>query len=118
MKSYRQLNFFILWNINLDSVKSYVYYTHSSHPHSFSAAFPVLLQLSKALMIVHCNTKHFPLQLSAHIFCCLRFSAIAVLFQTASESIISRHFYTATKSKKPAFFYLAPVCYNHEKCTP
>lgn len=53
----------------------------------------------------HCNTKHFPLQLSAQIFCSLRFSAIAVLFQTATESIISRHFYTATKSKKPAFFF-------------
>lgn len=61
--------FFILWNINLGSLKSYVYYTHSSYSHSFSAPFPILLQLSKALMIVYCNTKHFPLQLSAHIFC-------------------------------------------------
>lgn len=59
----------LLWNINLGSLKSYVYYPHSSYSHSFSAAFPILLQLSKALMTVHCNTKHFPLRLCARTFC-------------------------------------------------
>lgn len=54
--------FFILWNMYSGSLKSYVYYTHSSYSHSFSTAFPILLQLSKALMIVRCNTKRFPLQ--------------------------------------------------------
>lgn len=50
---------FIRWNTNLGSFKSYVYYTHSSYPHSFSAAFPILSQLSKASVTVPCNTKHF-----------------------------------------------------------
>lgn len=86
--------FFILWNINLGSLKSYVYYTHSSYSHSFPAAFPILLQLSKALTIVHCNTKRFPPQLSAHIFCysCPSASSHRIHYFWA-------HFYSATESK-------------------
>lgn len=53
--------FFIRWNTNLGSLKSYVYYTHSSYSHSFSAAFLILFQLSKASVTVPCNTKHFHL---------------------------------------------------------
>lgn len=53
--------FFIHWSTNLGSLESYIYYTHSSYPHAFSAAFPVLLQLSKGSVTVPCNAKHFHL---------------------------------------------------------
>lgn len=58
----------------------------------FSAAFSALLQLSKLLMIIHCNTRHFLLWLSTQIFLPSEVQCYSCpLFQTVTEPIISRH---------------------------